>query len=69
MRERKRQDFIMACGDKAPPEPLTELVAMQNPEKPGTWTGRLSWRLYWSSKKIMRPCPNPINLPEYIVDC
>ena len=39
VRERKRQDFIMACGDKAPPEPLTQLVEMQNPENPGRGSG------------------------------
>ena len=70
VRERKRQDFIMACGDKAPPEPLTELVAMQNPEKPGTWVWSPELAALLEMQEYHAPVPkHPINLPEYIVDC
>ena len=54
----------MACGDKAPPGHLTELVEMQNPEKPGTW--------FWSPQLARKqgdhaPVPkHPINLPSIL---
>ena len=70
VRERKRQDFILECGDKAPPEPLTELVAMQNPEKPGTWVWSPRLAALLEQQEDHAPVPkHPINLPEYIVDC
>ena len=69
-RERKRQDFILECGDKAPPEPLTELVEMQNPEKPGTWVWSPRLAALLEQQEDHAPVPkHPINLPEYIVDC
>ena len=70
VRERKRHDFILECGDKAPPEPLTELVAMQNPEKPGTWVYSPRLAALLEQQEDHAPVPkHPINLPEYIVDC
>ena len=70
VRERKRQDFILECGDKAPPEPLTELVEMQNPEKPGTWVWSPRLAALLEMQEDHAPVPkHPINLPEYIVDC
>ena len=36
-RGEKAPGFHFGMWRQAPPEPLTELVAMQNPEKPGTW--------------------------------
>ena len=70
VRERKRQDFILECGDKAPPEPLTELVAMQNPEKPGTWVWSSRLAALLEKQEDHAPVPkHPVDLPEYIVDC
>lgn len=69
VRERKRQTDLREWGANAPPEPLTDLVALQAP-KPGTWIWSPALAAALEKQSDHATVPRyPVNLPDYIVDC